>query len=89
MPPVRPLVAALALVSLQCAAAPFGLQVGDARLGFDVPGGFTDSTPTGSPPDHESARSNPLAPCGAVDIVENGKFASNVLWTSFVRSERL
>jgi len=30
-------------------AAPFGLQVGDVRLGFDVPAGFTDSTPTGSP----------------------------------------
>jgi hypothetical protein len=30
-------------------AAPFGLQVGDARLGFDLPAGFTDSTPTGSP----------------------------------------
>jgi hypothetical protein len=30
-------------------AAPFALQVGDLRLGFDLPGGFTDSTPTGSP----------------------------------------
>jgi hypothetical protein len=30
-------------------AAPFGLQVGDLRLGFDLPAGFTDSTPTGSP----------------------------------------
>src|SRR5258706_7399174 len=30
-------------------AAPFALQVGDARLGFDLPAGFTDSTPTGSP----------------------------------------
>src|SRR5882672_7530740 len=49
MTPVRSLVAALALVSLQCAAAPFGLLVGDLRLGFEVPGGFTDSTPTGSP----------------------------------------
>jgi len=49
MAPVRSLVAALALVSLQCAAAPFGLLVGDLRLGFDVPAGFTDSTPTGSP----------------------------------------
>jgi hypothetical protein len=25
------------------------LLVGDLRLGFDLPGGFTDSTPTGSP----------------------------------------
>ena len=49
MPPMRSLVAALALVSLQCAAAPFALQVGDVRLGFDLPAGFTDSTPTGSP----------------------------------------
>src|SRR5258706_5166141 len=30
-------------------AAPFALQVGDARLGFDLPAGVTDSTPTGSP----------------------------------------
>src|SRR5262245_15307827 len=49
MPPVRALAALLAAVSLQCAAAPFALQVGDVRLGFDVPPGFADSIPTGSP----------------------------------------
>lgn len=57
MPPVRSLLAALALVSLQCAAAPFGLQVGDVRLGFDLPGGFADSMPTGSPRLQELAES--------------------------------
>lgn len=57
MPPVRSLVAALALVSLQCAAAPFGLQVGDVRLGFDLPPGFADSMPTGSPRLQELAES--------------------------------
>lgn len=39
----------LAAFSLQCAATPFALPVGDARLGFDIPAGFTDSLPTGSP----------------------------------------
>lgn len=38
-------------------AAPFGLQVGDTRLAFDVPAGFTDSTPTGSPRLSELAES--------------------------------
>jgi len=46
---VRALAAVLAAFSLQCAATPFGLQVGDVRLGFDLPAGFTDSLPTGSP----------------------------------------
>ena len=49
MPPVRVLVALLAAVSLHCAAAPFALPVGDVRLGFDLPGGFADAMPTGSP----------------------------------------
>lgn len=49
MPPVRSLLAALALVTLQCAAAPFALQVGDVRLALDVPGGFADALPSGSP----------------------------------------
>jgi hypothetical protein len=49
MPPMRSHAAALALVSLQCAAAPFALQVGDVRLALDVPGGFVDALPTGSP----------------------------------------
>jgi len=46
---VRALAAVLAAFSLQCAATPLGLQVGDVRLGFDLPAGFTDSLPTGSP----------------------------------------
>ena len=46
---MRALAAVLAAFSLQCAAAPFGLQVGDVRIGFDLPAGFTDSLPTGSP----------------------------------------
>ena len=49
LPLIRALVAALTVVSLQCAAAPFALQVGDVRLGFDLPPGFADSLPTGSP----------------------------------------
>jgi len=49
MPPVRALLAALATVSLQCAAAPFAMQVGDVRLALDVPGGFADALPSGSP----------------------------------------
>jgi hypothetical protein len=51
------LAAALTIVSLQCAAAPFALQVGDVRLGFDLPGGFADSMPTGSPRLQELAES--------------------------------
>jgi hypothetical protein len=46
---VRLLLAALAAVPLQCLAAPFAIQVGDVRLALDVPGGFTDALPTGSP----------------------------------------
>lgn len=46
---VRLLVAALTALSLECAAAPFALQVGDVRLAFDIPPGFADSMPTGSP----------------------------------------
>jgi len=49
MPPVRALVAVLATVSVQCAAAPFALPVGDVRLGFDLPPGFADALPSGSP----------------------------------------
>ena len=54
---MRLLAAALTMVSLQCAAAPFALQVGDVRLGFDLPGGFADSLPTGSPRLQELAES--------------------------------
>ena len=59
---MRALVAVLAAVSLQCAAAPFGLQVGDVRLGFDLPPGFADSLPTGSPRLQELAESLTPAP---------------------------
>lgn len=48
--------AALFLAAPAC-AAPFGLQVGDVRLGFDVPAGFSDSMPTGSPRLQELAES--------------------------------
>lgn len=57
MPPVRALVALLAIFSLHCAAAPFALPVGDARLGFDLPPGFADSLPSGSPRLQELAES--------------------------------
>jgi hypothetical protein len=57
MPLVRVLVAALAAVSLHCAAAPFAMQVGDVRLALVVPGGFSDSLPTGSPRLQELAES--------------------------------
>jgi hypothetical protein len=47
---VRVLFAALlTAASLHCAAAPFAVQVGDARLVLDAPPGFADSMFTGSP----------------------------------------
>ena len=46
---MRTLAAALAAISLQCAAAPFGIQLGDTRLGLDAPPGFADTGFTGSP----------------------------------------
>jgi hypothetical protein len=36
-------------ISLQCAAAPFAVQVGEARIGLDAPSGFADTTFTASP----------------------------------------
>src|SRR3954470_18309983 len=57
MTAVRALLALLALASLQCAAAPFGVQVGDARLGLDAPPGFADTGFTGSPRLQELAES--------------------------------
>jgi hypothetical protein len=35
--------------SLQCMAAPFAVQVGEARVALDAPRGFSDTTNTGSP----------------------------------------
>jgi hypothetical protein len=51
---VAPLLAAL---SLHSAAAPFIVQLGDARLGFDAPPGFADTGFTGSPRLQELAES--------------------------------
>jgi hypothetical protein len=41
--------AVLAAAALECAAAPFAVQVGEARLGLDAPAGFADTGFTGSP----------------------------------------
>jgi hypothetical protein len=50
MTAVRRLVPALlALISLQCAAAPFAVQLGDVKVALDAPPGFADTTETGSP----------------------------------------
>jgi len=35
--------------SVHCAAAPFAVQIGDARIGLDAPSGFSDTTFTASP----------------------------------------
>jgi hypothetical protein len=53
----RLLAAVLAIVSLQCAAAPFAIQVGDTRIGLDAPSGFSDTLFTGSPRLQEAAES--------------------------------
>jgi hypothetical protein len=57
MPLVRTLAAVLAAFSLHCSAAPFALQIGDVRLALDVPGGFSDALPSGSPRLQELAES--------------------------------
>jgi len=49
MTAVRLLAALIATWSLNCAAAPFAVQVGEARIGLDAPSGFSDSTFTASP----------------------------------------
>jgi hypothetical protein len=46
---VRLCVVLLMGISLQCAAAPFAVQVGEARIGLDAPSGFADTQFTGSP----------------------------------------
>jgi hypothetical protein len=47
---VRALIAALlTFLALQAAAAPFAVQVGEARIGLDAPPGFADTGFTGSP----------------------------------------
>jgi hypothetical protein len=49
MTAVRLYAAVLMGISLQCAAAPFAVQVGEARIGLDAPSGFADTTFTASP----------------------------------------
>jgi hypothetical protein len=49
MAALRALVWLLSVLSLNCAAAPFAVQIGEARLGFDAPPGFADTGFTGSP----------------------------------------
>jgi hypothetical protein len=49
MTAVRLLAALIATWSLSCAAAPFAVQVGEARIGLDAPSGFADTTFTASP----------------------------------------
>ena len=49
MAAVRILAALLAAISLHCAAAPFAVQLGDARIVLDAPPGFADTSFTGSP----------------------------------------
>jgi hypothetical protein len=46
---VRAFALFLLTFSLQAAAAPFAVQVGDTRVALDSPPGFTDSSFTGSP----------------------------------------
>ena len=57
MPLVRFLFAALLAVSLQCAAAPFAIRLGDTRVVLDAPPGFADTTFTGSPRLQDAAES--------------------------------
>ena len=54
---MRTLAAVLAAISLQCAAAPFAVQVGETRIGLDAPPGFADTGFTGSPRLQELAES--------------------------------
>jgi len=46
---MRIFAALLAAIALECAAAPFAVQLGDTRLGLDAPPGFADTAFTGSP----------------------------------------
>jgi hypothetical protein len=49
MAAVRGLAALFLGWSMQCMAAPFAVQVGEARIGLDAPSGFSDTTFTASP----------------------------------------
>ncbi len=57
MTPVRIFAALLVTATLNCAAAPFALQLGDTRVVLDAPPGFADTTFTGSPRLQELAES--------------------------------
>lgn len=57
MQPMRILAALLVTVAIDCAAAPFAVQVGETRLGLDAPPGFSDTGFTGSPRLQEMAES--------------------------------
>jgi hypothetical protein len=46
---MRFFVALFAALSLHCAAAPFAVQVGEARIGLDAPSGFADTQFAASP----------------------------------------
>lgn len=54
---VRALAALLWMFSIPCLAAPFAVQVGEARIALDSPPGFADSSFTGSPRLQELAES--------------------------------
>jgi hypothetical protein len=54
---VRALAALLWIFSVQCLAAPFAVQVGEAKIALDAPPGFADSSFTGSPRLQELAES--------------------------------
>ena len=49
MTAVRFLAALLAGFTISCSAAPFVVQLGDAKIALDAPPGFADTSPTGSP----------------------------------------
>lgn len=54
---MRRLLAASMLVAGMAWAAPFGVQLGDTRIGLDAPAGFSDTLFTGSPRLQELAES--------------------------------
>jgi hypothetical protein len=58
---VRAVALALAIFSLQCAAAPFAVQLGDTRIAMDAPPGFSDTGFASSPRLAELAESTTSA----------------------------
>lgn len=57
MPAVRLFSALFAAFSTYCFAAPFAIPLGDVRVAVDLPAGFADALPTGSPRVQELAES--------------------------------